>query len=168
MKTTITHFLAVIFILTASFSCKSDDDHIYVDYDTYPVVYDLKNQNFELFDGVYQLLREFNRPMYDSDVLLIYKQIGTTTNNAPVWQQIPITFYLNDGHELDYNFDFSKYDFVIYAGGTFDLTGTEFIHNQTFRVVVVPADFGKPNIDFSDYDSVINYYNIDDSNPIQL
>ena len=57
--------------------------------------------------------------MYETDMLLIYKSIGSTDDGYPIWQQIPITFYLDGGHELDYNFDFTRYDFVIYAGGTF-------------------------------------------------
>lgn len=152
-----------------SFNCVKDDDLINVDHDTFPVVYDLKNQNFELVNNQFQIAKTFTNPLYDGDVLLIYKQVGTTNNNSPIWQQIPITFYLNDGNELDYNFDFSKFDFVIYAGGTFNLAGSPYILNQTFRIVVVPASFGKnQNIDYSDYHRVIDYFHIDDSNPHRL
>lgn len=159
--------LIITFALTLGLTgCKSDDD---VDHDTIGIVYELRNQNFEWTGDSYQISRTFINPLYDSDVLLIYKQVGTTNNGAPIWQQIPITFYLNDGHEVDYNFDFSKFDFVIYAGGTFDLTGSSYIVNQTFRVVAVPAAFGKnQNVDFSDYNSVINFFSIDDSNPVEL
>jgi len=146
--------------------CKSDDD---VDYDTIGVVYELRNQNFEWTGESYQISRTFINPLYDSDMLLIYRQIGATNNGAPIWQQIPITVYLNNGQEVDYNFDFSKFDFVIYAGGTFDLANSSYIVNQTFRVMSVPASFGKnQNVDFSDYDSVINFFGIDDSNPVEL
>ncbi|MDD3459170.1 MAG: hypothetical protein PHO74_06810 [Weeksellaceae bacterium] len=160
------YFLLISTFGLTSFSCKSDDDKI--DYDTISVVYDIKNHNFELVDGVYQIAKVFNTPLYNSDVVLIYKQIGNT-NGAPIWQQIPITIHLTNGQEVDYNFDFSKFDFVIYAGGTFDLGGSGYIINQTFRAVVVPAAFGKSNdVDFSDYDSVISYFDIDDSTPIEL
>ncbi len=159
-------FLCVAVFGLASFSCTSDDDTVFVDYDTYPVVLDLNNVNFENVNGSFQIARTFGTPMYDTDMLLAYMKVGTTNNNSPIWQQIPITFYLNNGDEVDYNYDFSKYDFVIYAGGTFDLTNTSYVLNQTFRILLVPADYGKSaNLDYSNYESVVNYYNIDDSHP---
>lgn len=152
-----------------SFSCKDDDDQIYVDYDTYPVVYDLTNIDFEWVDGAFSIYKTFENPMYPTDVLLVYMKNGNTSNGSPIWQQIPITFYLSDGNEVDYNFDFSQYDVQIYAGGTFDLGGTSFVNDKTFRIVFVPASYGKNvEVDFSDYNSVIKYYNIDDSNPKEL
>ena len=81
----------------------------------------------------------------------------------------PITFYLNDGNEVDYNFDFSQYDVQIYAGGTFDLGGSSYVNNKTFRIVFVPADYGKnAQVDYSDYNNVIQHYHIDDSHPQEL
>ncbi len=168
MKKIIPFFLVTVFALF-SFSCKDDDDQIYVDYDTYPVVYDLTNVDFESVNGTYVISREFNNTLYPEDVLLVYLQNGSTNNNSPIWQQIPYTFYLDDGNEVDYNFDFSMYDVQIYAGGTLNLDGTSFVNNKTFRIVFVPATYGKsPEVDYSDYNSVINYYNIDDSNPKKL
>lgn len=166
MKRIIPLFLLAMFALTA-FSCKDDDDQIDVDYDTYPVVYDLRNVNFELIDGVYTISRTFNTPMFDSDVILVYIQNGATSDGFPIWQQIPITYYLGDGNEVDYNFDFTIYDVAIYAGGTFSLAGSQYVNNQTFRIVFVPASFdGKTDnqVDYSNYESVIQYYNIDDTN----
>lgn len=162
-------FLVMAFFGMVMLSCSTDDDTVYVDYDTYPIVYDLRNVNFENVGGSYQIARSFNSPMYETDMLLMYMQVGTTNNNSPIWQQIPITFYLNDGHEVDYNYDFSRYDFVIYAGGTFDLYNTNYVINQSFRVLLVPASYGKSTeVDYSDYNSVVQYYNIDDSQPTVL
>lgn len=165
MKKFISFFTLGFIALVITSSCRSDDDHVYVDYDTYPVAYDLKNVNFDLVDGMYQISRTFTNPMYETDMLLMYMKIGSTDNGYPIWQQIPITFYLDGGHELDYNFDFTRYDFVIYAGGTFDLTGTNHIHNQTFRVLILPASYGRNSVlNYNDYQSVIDYYEIDDTN----
>lgn len=162
-------FLTMTFFGLVILSCSTDDDTVYVDYDTYPIVYDLRNVNFENVGGSYQISRSFNSPMYETDMLLMYMQVGTTNNNSPIWQQIPITFYLNDGHEVDYNYDFSRYDFVIYAGGTFDLYNTNYVINQSFRVLLVPASYGRSTeVDYSDYNSVVQYYNIDDSQPTIL
>lgn len=167
-------FLFVAIFGFLSFSCTDDDNNQqFVDYDTYPVAVDLTNVNFEwVNNSSWQIARTFETPIVETDMLLMYLRVGTTNNNAPIWQQIPITMYLNNGEEIDYNFDFSRYDFVIYAGGTVDLDTPEYINyitNKTFRVLIVPADYGKTgNLDYSDYESVVKFYNIDDSNPISL
>lgn len=163
----ITPFALLSFFMLTFFNCRSNDDNVYVDYDTYPIVYDVRNENFSFFNNTWQISKTFSTPMYETDMLLVYMKVGATNNGSPIWQQIPITLYLNDGHEVDYTFDFSRYDFVIYAGGTFDLYQTPYIANKTFRVLLIPASYGgKSNpIDFSNYDEVVNYYNIDDSQP---
>ena len=142
-------------------SCTDDDGYVQ-DTDTISSVYDLKNVNFS-YDNGYNLYRQFQNPLYSSDVVLIYRQ-SATANGNPVWELLPKTYYLSNGDEVDYTFDFTVNDITIYAGGTFDLTGTEFIRNQTFRVVVIPANFGKSmnSIDYENYQEVINYYKIND------
>jgi hypothetical protein len=96
---------------------------------------------------------------------------GTINDNTPIWQQIPRTLYLPQG-ELDYDFDFSKQDFTIYAGGTYDLATTpSYINNETFRIVILPGYFSNKmanNIDFSDYNAVIKAFNINDKNVKQI
>lgn len=137
-------------------------------------VFELNNVNFSFnaTDG-YNIYRTLNPVLVQSDVILIYRLTGTINSTTPVWQQIPRTLYTSKG-ELDYDFDFSKQDFTIYAGGNYDLALTpEFLNNQTFRIVIVQGEFSttgksaaKP--DYSDYNAVIKKYNIDDTNVKQL
>ena len=73
--------------------------------------------------------------------------------------------------ELDYDFDFSKQDFTIYAGGTYDLGLTPaYIQDQTFRIVVIPGYFsnrgGKPIVDKNSIIKIISKYNKDLSSQI--
>ena len=158
-------FLLLFITSFILFNCKEDDDvQVQVDY---PAVYDLRNVNFSYnaTDG-WTYGQSFKNPMLDQDYVVIFRQTGTS-GNAPVWQQIPRTLYLNQG-ELDYDFDFSKNDFMIYAGGTYDLSTTpQYLNNQTFRVVLVPAVYGK-NATLEDlkklsYEEIIAKYNIDES-----
>lgn len=162
-------FLPLLLILISSifiFSCKDDDDdYVNVEVD-YPAVYDLNvNFTFNATDGWF-FSQSFNNPLLDQDYVVIYRQAGTE-NGAVVWQPIPRTLYLEQG-ELDYDFDFTKNDFLIYAGGTYDISTTpQYLNNQRFRVVLVPAVFGK-NANVEDirkmsYEEVIAKYNIDDS-----
>ena len=131
-------------------------------------VFELRNINFgfNATDG-YTIYRTLNPQIASSDVLLIYRLSGTINSSTPIWQQIPRTLFLPEG-ELDYDFDFSKQDFTIFAGGTYNLALTpSYINGQTFRIVIVPGiltnkSANKP--DFSNYYAVIKAYNIDDSN----
>ncbi|WP_313099128.1 hypothetical protein [Epilithonimonas sp.] len=158
-------FLLVLITSFFLFNCKEDDDvQVQVDY---PAVYDLRNVNFSYnaTDG-WTYSQNFNNPLLDQDYVVIFRQTGTS-GNAPVWQQIPRTLYLDQG-ELDYDFDFSKNDFMIYAGGTYDLSTTpQYLNNQTFRVVLVPAVYGKngtsEDLKKLSYEEIIAKYNIDDS-----
>lgn len=147
-------------------SCTTDSRDNSTDNDTYPLVYDL-TANFQNTNGKYVISKTFN-PIPSTDVILVYRKSGVDGAN-PVWQQIPRTLFLPEG-ELDYDFDFTRQDFAIYAGGNIDIAAqsaafkNSYINNQTFRVVFVPAAAtGRGNVDYSNYDEVIKYYNINDS-----
>lgn len=169
MKTKITFLLAFITFITLQSCTKSDNDTLPVDKDTISEVFELKNVNFGI-DGSnkFSIYQKLTPQIYASDVLLIYRLSGTIDNNTPIWQLIPRTLYVTQG-ELDYDFDFSKEDFTIYAGGTYNLTLTpNYLNNQTFRIVIVPGSFSNKNSATTvslpmDYESVIRRYNIDDS-----
>ena len=129
-------------------------------------VFELQNVNFVLDqNNEYTIFQTLNPVIFDSDNILIYRMAGTINPQTPIWQMIPRTLFLNEG-ELDYDFDFSAVDFTIYAGGTYNLATTpQFINNQTFRIVIIPGYFSKgSNLDLNDYNAVIKYFNIDDSN----
>lgn len=160
MKKLIPYFLIALFSIFIV-SCSSDDNGTYIDNDTIAEVYEINNENFSLDQNYnYTIKRSFARPIYNSDMVLIYKQDGIYNNN-PIWVLLPKTYYVNDG-ALDYTFDFTVNDIQIYADATFDLTPTDYIKNQTFRVVVVPAVFGRGSntVDYNDYNSVVNFYNL--------
>lgn len=131
-------------------------------------VFELRNVNFSLnSNNEYTIYRELNPQILLSDNILIYRLSGTIDSQTPIWQPIPITLYLTQG-ELDYDFDFSKVDFTIYAGGTYNLATTpNYLNNQTFRIVIVPgylSNKGTQNaVNLDDYNAVIKAYHIDES-----
>lgn len=133
--------------------------------DTIAEVFELQNVNFQLDqNNDYTIFQNLNPVILDSDNILIYRMSGTINAQTPIWQLIPRTLFLDEG-ELDYDYDFSRVDFTIYAGGTYNLALTpQFIQNQTFRIVILPGYFSKGStLDVNDYNAVVNYYNIDDS-----
>ena len=129
-------------------------------------VFELKNINFgfSVEDG-YTIYQKLTPNIFASDVILIYRLSGTVNATTPIWQPIPRTLFLTQG-ELDYDFDFSKEDFTIYAGGTYNLNLTPtYINNQTFRIVIVPGAFSNKSAvsETLSYEETIAKYKIDDS-----
>ena len=139
-----------------------------------PQVFEVNNVSFAANgDGIVQ---RFKTSILSGDVVLIYRLTGITANNRDVWSPIPESHYYDDGTLFfTYKFNFSQDDFEIYLDG-FELNTVpvNLRTNQTFRIVIVPADDGfntkksvnKP--DYSDYNAVIKKYNIDDSNVKRL
>jgi hypothetical protein len=138
-------------------------------------IFELLNVNFTYSDqfgyNIYRTFSTFGIAPFDSDNVLIYRLSGTIDPQTPIWQLIPRTLFLPEG-ELDYDFDFSREDFTIYAGGTYDLATTpSFLNGQTFRIVIIPGYFSSrrmDSVDLSDYNAVIEAYGIDDSHIVQL
>lgn len=107
----------------------------------------------------------FPTPIYDSDVVLVYRFDGTDAGNRPVWQFLPETYYFDDGTR-DFSFKYIfTYNYVdIYMDGN-DLTHpdlNEYRLNQIFRIVVVPADFAN-TLNKNNYLDVVNKLNIKES-----
>lgn len=165
------------FVSFFTYSCDNNDDEVqYVDNDTYSGVLEI-TRSFQYNSGgafgeqhaIRQTISQYG--MLDSDKVLVYRLKGVS-GGLDVWEQIPKTIYLSNGQEVDYDFDFTKNDVQIYVNGTYDVTTTpEFYNNQTFRIVLVPAGFlnkGGSQVDYSDYNAVIKYYNINDSKVLKL
>lgn len=131
-------------------------------------VFELRNVNFGFSSQFgYSIYRELTPPILSSDVMLIYRMDGTINSSTPIWQQIPRTLYLNQG-ELDYDFDFSRVDFTIYADGTYDLETTpQFLDNQTFRIVIIPGYFSG-RMDNSNYEQVMAMYGLTEADVKQM
>jgi hypothetical protein len=126
-------------------------------------VFELKNVSFayNATDG-YSIYQKLTPNILASDQILIYRLAGTIDSSTPIWQLIPRTLFVPQG-ELDYDFDFSKEDFTIYAGGTYNLSLTpQYLNNQTFRIVILPGYFSTL-IDKNNYNAVIGALNVDES-----
>ncbi|RED26357.1 hypothetical protein BD847_0275 [Flavobacterium cutihirudinis] len=106
--------------------------------------------------------------LFQDESVLVYRLEGTNNANSDVWQLIPRDVYFENGESITYDYNFSKQAFTIFVGGDNIANRPNFINNQVFRFVIIPADFGTGKsvnkVDFSDYNAVIKKYNIDDSN----
>ncbi len=165
MKKYFTVLLLAIFGLIA-FSCNDRNDDVVInDQDTYPKMTDITGS----FNSGNEYTISQGISIANTDVVLVYRNINSGNSNGTVWQLLPKTEFLDGGRELDYNFLFDTSRIEVFTEGNFDQAtvsaaeATTYLNNQRFRLVLVPASQGKnANLDYSDYNSVIKFYNIPD------
>jgi hypothetical protein len=103
--------------------------------------------------------------IYESDVVLVYILWEQTTIEGgevlDVWRLLPQTVFLDEGI-LQYNYDFTYADVLIFLEGTIDfntLLPAE-AEDQIFRIAVLPADYAESkSLDVSDYNSLMKSLN---------
>ncbi|WP_419868896.1 hypothetical protein [Chryseobacterium sp. CT-SW4] len=164
-------FFLMAFVSLFIYSCDNNDDVVVQPgTDTYPVAYDINNAVFTRnTDYEYVYNKQFTNALVESDMVLIYMHVGDTNNNSPIWKLLPYTIYTQNNDPIECSFDFSKFDFAIYINSTLNLTNNmSYVNGNNFRLVVIPASTGQSAkaaapVDYKDYNSVIKYYNIDES-----
>lgn len=148
-------------------SCTVNEDRVVndnIDYDTISEVFEV-TRSFSASND-YSTLVTFPHSIYSSDMVLVYR-LDNIINGTDVWKLLSQSYYFNDGTlDFRYDFNFTMYDAEIYMDG-FDLAGisSAYRSNQVFRIVIIPAYFGKgtSEIKYDNYYEVIKKYNIDDS-----
>ena len=164
----ITLVLAFIGMITLQSCTVNEDTGNGIDNDTIGEVFEYTNVNF--LPNSYTVVLEFPHSIYSSDMVLVYR-LTDVFQGENVWKLLPESYYFNDGtldHRYDYNF--TRFDAEVYLEG-YDLGGLSSASrlNQRLRVLVIPAAFGKNGtIDYNDYKSVVNAYNIDESKIIKI
>ncbi|MEZ4817734.1 MAG: hypothetical protein R2776_07170 [Flavobacteriaceae bacterium] len=84
--------------------------------------------------------------VYESDAILVYLWEGTY-DGADIWTPLPTTYFPDEGTLL-YTFNHTYFDVKFFLDGNFDLTqlGSEWTNDLTFRIAIVPAEFGDANL----------------------
>lgn len=150
--------LLLAFVSLFIFSCKDDED-----FDTYSKVADVTGS----FNNANSYAFTQGIDIQGTDVVLVYRWLGDS------WQQIPKMMYISNNREFQYNFVFDNKNVQISIDDeNFDLAtlnaseATQYLNSQRFRIVLVPASAAKgtSTVDTSDYNAVIKYYNLNDSN----
>lgn len=151
-------------------SCSSDDRTVIqettIREELNAEVFEIRDVNFAA--PSYGIFYNLSPQIFEGDMILVYRLAGTD-GGQDVWQMIPKTFYFDDGSELDYDFDFTRSNINIFMTGTFDLAlEPGFTQNQLFRVVIIPGSLSNKKatpkgFSYENYQSVIDYYGIDDS-----
>ena len=161
MKSTL--LLAFITIVTIQGCSVNETPQNVVDNDTISEVFEFSNINF--VPNNYSVILDYPHDIYSSDMVLVYRLSGIF-QGEDIWKLQPESFFFDDGTlDLQYNFNFTRYDTEVYMEG-FDLAtvSESFRLNQIFRVVIVPGYFGnKRSVNFKDYKAVVKALNIDES-----
>lgn len=109
--------------------------------------------------------------VFETDAVLVYRlweKLEDPSGPIDVWRLLPQTVLMQQGI-MQYNFDHTFLDVSIFMDAQFNLStlGAQWTQNQTFRVVVIPADFArnlrKQGVDLSNYEEVKKYYQINES-----
>ncbi len=116
----------------------------------------------------YEAVFEFDPPIFDDDVVMVYLEWETIDNNR-IWRALPQTIFLEEG-VLVYNFDFSTIDFRLFLDPTFEpqLLGIDWTENQVFRIVIIPGEFANARIDLNDYEAVMKLLNATEEDVVKL
>ncbi|PTT36791.1 hypothetical protein DBR28_10580 [Chryseobacterium sp. HMWF028] len=162
-----------------AYSCDNSDDTVVQgkDYDTISQSFDISPTFTRVNDNLYRWSDNFNNPLVQSDMVLVYMQVGNN-GGSPVWRLLPYTYYVGNANNdaVDYINEFSKAGVTININSTntFSLTANpSYYQNKNFRVLILPANgtgtggakvaSKSSAVDYNDYKSVIKYYNIDES-----
>lgn len=94
--------------------------------------------------------------VYESDVILVYRYEGSF-DGADIWTPLPATYFNPNGTYL-YTFNHTFFDVKFFLDGDFNLTtlGSEWKNDQSFRIAVVPAEFGSANLSMEQLESAVN------------
>jgi hypothetical protein len=111
----------------------------------------------------YEIIEPYGFDVFEFDVTLVYI-LWETADGQDIWRLVPQSVEFIDG-TLTYNYDFTQNDVRLFLDGTIDfsLLGPEWIQNQVFRVVVIPAD-NVDGLDFSDINAVMKANQIESFN----
>ena len=84
--------------------------------------------------------------VFESDAILAYRWEGTF-DGADIWTPLPAT-YFSLGDTFLYTFNHTFFDVQFFLDGNFDLTelGSEWTDDQSFRIAIVPSEFGDASI----------------------
>jgi hypothetical protein len=118
----------------------------------------------------FRLRYDLKPAIFPGDMVLVYRLVAIE-EGVKVWNPIPESVFDSNGaFDFSYNFEFSRFDVDIFMLGN-DLGDVlpSLRLNQTFRIVIIPGDginltAKKSSVNLNDYNTVIQKYNIDDSN----
>lgn len=86
--------------------------------------------------------------IYSDDLILVYLLDDETDQTKDVWTPLPQTYFVNGGGTMIYSFNHTYFDVKLFLDADFPLNQlpSNFTHNQTFRIAVVPSEYADTNL----------------------
>lgn len=132
-------------------------------------VFEVANVSFNLNNNWF-VTYGLDTVILTTDNILVYELVNTN-DDIDTWALLPQIYYLETG-QAQYNFNFSYDQFSLFIDADFDLNllPATFTQNKVFRIVIIPGYTAKggEEVDFENYNEVIEKYGINDSNIIKL
>ncbi len=100
--------------------------------------------------------------VFESDAVLVYWLEDVVsdggTGTLDVWTPLPQTIYLDTGGSFQYTFNHTFLDVLLFLQGDVDLTtlGNGFTNDQTFRIAIVPSEFGDAGLTMDQLEGAAN------------
>lgn len=148
-----------IFLALFMMACEGDDgppglDGVNIVGDTYEI------DNVDFAVGGNSVIFEFPQNIVNGDAVLVYR-LEELDGNLDVWEPLPTaTIFFDDGGFLQYRFNYTLGDVkIILESDDISLIGDDFLLDQIFRIIVVPADL-IGTIDTSNINKVMEQLNI--------
>lgn len=96
----------------------------------------------------------------ESDIIQVYlleEVIDDVAGPAAVWTPLPASFFLNDGSELIYNYNYTYFDVQFFLGGNanLDIISNDLLLSKEFRIAIIPAAFAENNTSLNSIDAII-------------
>ena len=111
----------------------------------------------------YSRIIDFDSPIGSFDSVLVY-HLYDVVNGDDVWRLMPQTYYLDNGRELDYNFDYTRFNVNVFLDSNFNLNtlSNDWTINQTFKIVIIPDGFAD-NVNKNDINAVLSALKVQQS-----
>ncbi|MBB1193696.1 hypothetical protein DNC80_08455 [Flavobacterium sp. SOK18b] len=111
----------------------------------------------------YSKIVDFDPPIGSFDSVLVY-HLFDVVNGQDIWRLMPQTYYLDNGRELDYNFDYTRFNVNLFLTANFSLNtlSPDWTQNQTFKIVIVPDGFAK-TVNKNDINAVMSALKVQQS-----
>lgn len=103
-----------------------------------------------------------NIEVFESDVVMVYlleEQISDPSGPIDVWTPLPQPFFVNNGLQVVYNFNYTFLDVNLFLDGNvnLDALGPGFTQDQVFRIAVIPAEFLETfDVNIANYDELMS------------
>ncbi|MCX2745267.1 hypothetical protein OO013_15420 [Mangrovivirga sp. M17] len=108
--------------------------------------------------------------IFESDIIVAYI-LWNTDNGVDNWRALPQFVYQEEPNFV-YNFQYSINEVIFYMDSDIpsemNNLPVEYLDNQIFRFVVIPAEFASAKVDLTNYEEVTKMLDLDEDDVVKI